>query len=177
MMEWKEFWKIIEESYCDDPIDRFEALKNRLRSLDPDQLIAFQARFDEAMQAANLLPLWGAAYLINGGCSDDGFRDFRAWLIGRGRHAYESALKNPDNLADFLNGDPVSGFGLDVAALRVYEEVTGRDDFYERLDREEAGMPPPPPEGEDFDFEDDAEMQRRYPRLYHLYRIPEEPQS
>ena len=29
--------------------------------------------------------LWGAAYLANGGCSDDGFDYFRGWLIGQGR--------------------------------------------------------------------------------------------
>jgi hypothetical protein len=28
---------------------------------------------------------WGAAYLANGGCSDDGFDYFRGWLIGQGR--------------------------------------------------------------------------------------------
>ncbi len=101
------------------------------------------------MDAANLIDLWGAAYLVNGGCSDDGFHDFRAWLVGRGRHVYESALKNPDTLVDVLDGEPVSGFGLDVAAARVYEEKTGRDDFYDRLDRDEADLPPPPPEGVD----------------------------
>ena len=85
----------------------------------------------------NLLTLWGAAQLINGSCSDDAFRDFRVWLVGRGRHAYESALKNPDTLADILDGDPVDGFGLDAAALRVYEAKTGMSDFYDRLDREE----------------------------------------
>ncbi|MFL6076856.1 MAG: DUF4240 domain-containing protein [Mycobacteriales bacterium] len=29
--------------------------------------------------------LWGAAYLINGGASDDGFDYFRGWLIARTR--------------------------------------------------------------------------------------------
>jgi hypothetical protein len=176
-MDWKRFWKILEEAYREDPVDHFEALKERLRQLEPDELLAFQARFDDAVRAANLIALWGAAHLINGGCSDDCFRDFRVWLVGRGRHAYEAALKNPDSLADILDGEPVDGFGLDMAAVRVYEEKTGRSDFYERLDRIEEELPPPPPEGEDFDFEDENELRRRYPRLCHLYLIPEEPES
>src|SRR5215210_5549489 len=140
-MEWKQFWKIVDNSYRPDGIEHFEALKEWLSHLTWFELIEFQARFDEAMAAANRIDLWGAAYLVNGGCSDDGFRDFRAWLVGRGRHVYEAALKNPDTLADILDGDPVDGFGLDVAAVRVYEAKTGMSNFYELLDREEKDLP------------------------------------
>ncbi len=171
-MDWKRFWKLTESAYRDDGAEHFEALKAVLAGLSEDELVAYQARFDELMDAANLIDLWGAAYLVNGGCSDDGFHDFRAWLVGRGRHVYESALKNPDTLVDVLDGEPVSGFGLDVAAARVYEEKTGRDDFYDRLDRAEADLPPPPPEGVDWDFEDEAEMRKRFPRLFRLYAAP-----
>ena len=172
-MEWKPFWKIVEESYRPDPVDHFETLKERLEGLQWFEVVQFQARFDEAIAAANTLSLWGAAQLINGSCSDDAFRDFRVWLVGRGRHAYESALKNPDTLSDILDGDPVDGFGLDAAAVRVYEAKTGMSDFFDRLDREEKDAPPPPPpEGEDFDFEDEEELKKRYPRLSHLYLVP-----
>ena len=82
-MDWKPFWKIVEESYRPDPIDHFEALKECLEKLTWPEIIEFQARFDEAITVANSLALWGAAHLINGGCSDDGFRDFRVWLVGR----------------------------------------------------------------------------------------------
>ncbi len=173
-MDWKPFWKIIEDAYRADPIDHFEVLKERLGQLKWFEVVEFQARFDEAVAAANRIDLWGAACLINGGCSDDGFRDFRVWLVGRGRHAYEHALRNPDSLADILDGDPVDGFGLDAAAVRVYEQKTGMSDFYERLDRAEKDSPPLPPEGNDWDFEDAEEMKKRFPRLCHLYPIPAE---
>src|SRR6266567_3947036 len=136
-MEWKQFWKILETAYRPDGPDHFEALKAELEQLKWFEVVEFQVRFDEAMAAANLIDMWGAAYLVNGGCSDDGFHDFRAWLVGRGRHSYEAALKKPDSLADVLDGEPVSGFGLDVAAARVYEKTTGKDDFFNRLDRAE----------------------------------------
>ena len=168
-MEWKRFWKLIESAYRDDEAEHFEALKESLAPLTVEELLAFQARFDELIDAARRIDLWGAAYLINGGCSDDGFHDFRVWLVGRGRHPYEAALKHPDSLADILDGERVSGFGLDVAAVRVYEEATNLDDFYERLDRFETDNPPRPPEGDDWYFDDAAEMQRRFPKLYRLY--------
>ncbi|MBA4066798.1 MAG: hypothetical protein C0501_24440 [Isosphaera sp.] len=174
-MEWKPFWKVLDDAYRPDPVDHFEALKDRLGELKWFEVVGFQARFDEAAEAANRIDLEGAAYLINGGeRGGDGFRDFRVWLVARGRHAYEAALRNPDSLADVLDGDPVDGFGLDAAALRVYEAKTGMSDFYDRLDREEKDAPPPPPEGDDFDFEDEAELRRRYPRLCHLYLTPPE---
>ena len=176
-MEWKAFWKHIEHAYRPDGPAHFEALKAELGDLTWFEVVAFQARFDESLAAANKIDLWGAAYLINGGCSDDAFRDFRAWLVGRGRHAYEAALKNPDTLADILDGDPVDGFGLDAAAVRVYETKTGMSDFYDRLDREEKDLPPPPPEGDDWDFEDETEMRKRFPKLCHLFLIPAEDEA
>lgn len=175
-MEWKQFWKILDSAYRADGPDHFEALKAELDGLRWFEVIEFQVRFDEAMAAANRIDLWGAAYRIQGGCSDDAFRDFRAWLVARGRHPYEAALKDPDSLADILDGDPVDGFGLDAAAIRVYEAKTGMSDFYERLDRAETESPPPPPEGSDWDFENEDEMLRRFPRLARLYpALAEEP--
>jgi hypothetical protein len=171
-MDWKVFWKVLEDAYRSDPVEHFEALKARLEQLKWFEVIEFQARFDEAMESARTLALWGACHVINGISSDDAFRDFRVWLVGRGRVAYQGALRNPDSLAEILDGDTVDGFGLDAAALRVYEAKTGMSDFYERLDREERYAPPPPPEGLDFDFEDEAELRRRYPRLCRLYLNP-----
>lgn len=36
-------------------------------------------------------------------CSDDGFIDFRAWLVDQGRNVYMTALKDPDSLAEAPN--------------------------------------------------------------------------
>lgn len=36
-------------------------------------------------------------------CSDDGFIDFRAWLVGQGRNVYMTALKDPGSLAEAPN--------------------------------------------------------------------------
>ena len=44
--------------------------------------------------------LWGAAYLMKGGCSDDAFDYFRGWLVAQGRRTWERALRDPDTLAE-----------------------------------------------------------------------------
>ena len=44
--------------------------------------------------------LWGAAYLINGGASDDGFEYFRGWLMTQGRAVFARAVADPDSLAE-----------------------------------------------------------------------------
>ncbi|WP_411152717.1 DUF4240 domain-containing protein [Streptomyces sp. A30] len=42
--------------------------------------------------------LWATPYMINGGCSDDGFDYFRGRLIVQGRDPFEQALANPGAL-------------------------------------------------------------------------------
>ena len=44
--------------------------------------------------------LWPAAYVINGGCSDDGFDFFRGRLMLQGRETFRQAVADPDSLAD-----------------------------------------------------------------------------
>ena len=164
-MEWNRFWKVLEDAARPDGLDQLESLKSELDRLKWFEVVEFQVRFEEALAAANRLELWGAAIVINGGCTERGFRDFRAWLVGRGRTVYEAALEQPDSLADVLDGDPVDGFGLDAAAVRIYEAKTGSSDFYERLEPVKA----PFTEGLPIEFEDADAMKKRYPKLFQLY--------
>ena len=70
--------------------------------------------------------LWGAAFVINGGCSDDGFEYFRGWLMLQGRDVWEAALRDPESLADVpLDGNADCEDVLYVAS-EAYERVTGR---------------------------------------------------
>jgi Protein of unknown function (DUF4240) len=67
-------------------------------------------------------PLWAAAYLVNGGCSDDGFEYFRGWLIMHGGqrhlfhdHGLSQARKAPQAAGKVkiplrVRYDPVTGF-------------------------------------------------------------------
>jgi hypothetical protein len=95
-----QFWSIIQS------VDAPSALHASLNALSEDDLLDFErlhaARMDEAYDWG----LWGAAYVINGGCSDDAFEYFRSYLISRGRHIFERALADPDSLAEVaLDGE------------------------------------------------------------------------
>lgn len=96
------FWKIVQNAHDASGGDmdaKCNALRQQLSALSKDEALEFAKHFDALMDKAYDWSLWGAAYVINGGCSDDTFSDFRAALISRGRQAFERALSDPESLA------------------------------------------------------------------------------
>lgn len=92
------FWAII-GNVVDAPMDdRASALAKELSTLEPHELIAFDADYRRALALAYRWDLWAAAYVINGGCSDDGFDYFCDWLISKGRATFEAAVADPASL-------------------------------------------------------------------------------
>lgn len=75
-------------------------LQDRLMSMGPEQTQAFHDILHIYEELADQYGLWDAASIMVEWCSDDGFIDFRAWLIAQGREVYLAALKDPDSLAD-----------------------------------------------------------------------------
>src|SRR5882724_1487694 len=107
-MDEERFWKIIAKACRSNPRkaeEWDERLQAALSKLEPDEIIEWNHMFDRLAARAYTVDLWGAAYLINGGSSDDGFYYFRCWLIGMGRDVYEAAVANPDSLADLVDPD------------------------------------------------------------------------
>jgi hypothetical protein len=102
-MDERQFWDLVQRVHdaANDDMDRkCELLKAAILKLPKNDANDFATLFDTMMDRAYSHDLWGAAYLINGGCSDDTFNDFRSSLISRGRAGFERALANPDSLAD-----------------------------------------------------------------------------
>src|SRR5690606_25571550 len=100
-----QFWKMLESTLDDDPDEQLQRLRDRLMQLAPQEVVSFDEHIHRRLNEAYRHDLWGAAYLINGGASDDGFEYFRLWLIGRGQRVFESALKDPDLLATLVPED------------------------------------------------------------------------
>jgi hypothetical protein len=69
--------------------------------------------------------LWGAACVINGGCSDDCFDYFRAYLISRGREVFEAAVADPDSLASVEIDDEESWEDWMSPSMYAVEARTG----------------------------------------------------
>ena len=142
-MEMAEFWRIIESAKLASPSsdERPEALRAALGALAPDEIQAFQELYIAKISEAYTWPLWGAAYIMNGGCSDDCFDYFRDWLISEGQTVYEAALKDPETLADLPRAQESELEEFRYVAQEVYEGKLGRamEPSYPPLQSQPAG--------------------------------------
>lgn len=166
------FWELIGKTtkYEADQDAQVEALRQELGKLSVAEIEAFERAFQQQQRRAYSWDLWGAAYIINGGASDDGFEYFQRWLISRGRKIFEAAIGDPESLADL----PASGVAGDyefeefaAVAGGVWAEKTGIDPWSDPQTRYPYAVIPLPPEpaGEPFE-EDAAHLAKRYPRLW-----------
>jgi len=160
------FWDIIARTKSvagDDMEAQLEALKNELSGLSATEIIEFEKIFGDYKVQAYRWDLWGAAYIIGGGCSDDAFMDFRNWLISMGRTVYERALQDVESLAsvDLCEEADMGAFFEEFAYVtsEVYEEKIGSEMPYP--DHEY----PSKPAGERWGEDDDG-LKQRFPRLW-----------
>ena len=162
------FWRLISETRSaagNDTGKQSDLLKDRLTQLSPPAIIAFaqvRHRLDERAYTWNL---WGAADVIQDGCSDDCFRDFRGYLISLGEGPYVNALRDPDSLASVVEDAETGDWqNADNVAPDAYSSVTGGD--FPLATTDLSG----PPRGAPFDENDAAGLARRYPRLAARFR-------
>ena len=173
-MELERFWKIVESSRSGfDPgrVDgnmarQHEELKRLLRALPPQEIVGFRDCLLEQMDAAFSWDLWAAAYLIAGGCSDDGFTDFRGWLISMGRRVFERALADPESLADAADAPGIEDVFFEeflYLPAQAYEESTGHEipEYTESLHHAPSG---------DRWSEEGNELRQKCPKLWAKYQ-------
>ncbi|MFJ2194117.1 DUF4240 domain-containing protein [Kitasatospora sp. NPDC087861] len=176
-MDTQQFWKLIEEARSQVPApDNGEAVAHRaaaLLALRPAQeIVAAQQILWDLMADSYRSPLWGAAYVINGGCSDDGFDYFRGWLITQGRTTFECIIADPDALAEL---PAVRAFAVDGIDIECEESLSIAWDAHriatgENLPNDAFTIRHPALDPVwDFDFDDGDELSRRLPRLTALY--------
>jgi len=170
------FWQIIERAAKSDasksdhgPDAHVKALRTALQGLSLEEIISFEVAFRRYLNEAYTWDLWGAAYVVHGGCSDDAFEYFRRWLVSRGRGVYEAALADPDSLAQW-DVQPVPDGAWEFeeiyyVAADVFEEKGGEGDVHD-YSEPEAGMDEP--SGEPF-AEDEEHLARRYPKLWQRF--------
>jgi len=125
-----EFWKIIEKSKhgAESSDEQAEKLEAFLSDLPPEEIVAFDKIFTDFRYTAYRWDLWGVAYLLCGGCGDDAFDYFRAWLIGRGQQFYEDAINDPESVARKVTEDDCpEAESLMYAAAKAYEDKVGEE--------------------------------------------------
>jgi hypothetical protein len=162
------FWRLIAETRSaagNDTGRQSGLLKDRLTELSPQAIIEFARIRHRLDHRAYTWSLWGAAYVIEDGCSDDCFRDFRSYVISLGREPYENALRDPDSLASVAENAEVGDWeNADNVAPDAYSSVTGND--FPLDDSDLSGRP----RGTPFNENDAAGLARRYPRLAARFR-------
>lgn len=127
------FWQLIAEAKkeCGQDMDAtIQWMTDRLTILGPQQAQDFHDILHGYQDLAYQYGLWTAASIMcEYGCSDDGFIDFRSWLISQGREVYLAALRSPDSLADI---DAYGGCKFESFAYvgyKVLEKLTGQNAY------------------------------------------------
>lgn len=133
------FWNLIGEAKakCGKNQKAYEKYIHRKLMALPSQA---SQDFHDTMQAyidlSRCFGLWDAAGIMKEyGCSDDGFIDFRCWLISQGKETYLNALKDPDSLCNVESYEDCSFEMLCYAGDICYEKLTGKS-AYDHADRQ-----------------------------------------
>ena len=162
------FWGLIESARADADNDterQSELLEERLSKFPPRQIVRFQQIRRQMDERAYTWDIWGAAYVIDDGCSNDCFRDFRAYLISLGPRAFAAAMRNPDSLAPFVQDAEEGDWeNADDVAPDAYQTASGDDFPADSSDLSGS------PRGEPWDHESQETLVQRYPALAARFR-------
>ncbi|WMI70046.1 DUF4240 domain-containing protein [Mangrovimonas sp. YM274] len=161
IMDSEKFWKIIEITKSESSGDyekQQSLLERELLKLTAKEVLEFDNKFRTLKGEIYTWDFWAAAYIINGGCSDDCFSDFRGWLIGQGKSVFESAVQNIESLSELKETNDGDWEGLSYIPTDIYEKKTGNDMPNGIQENFEIT-------GEEWE-EDKNELKNRFPKLY-----------
>jgi hypothetical protein len=129
-MDVKRFWHIIDSTLpaAGNREVQEGLLWEQLVALPPKEVAEFAWLFDEQIDRAERGNGREAWLSFDGVGSDDGFRDFRCWLVSRGRAVFEAALRDPESLRAVMTpGENTHFEDFGYVALGAYEHLTGED--------------------------------------------------
>ncbi|MCF3135721.1 DUF4240 domain-containing protein [Streptomyces olivochromogenes] len=188
-MDVEQFWSLMEQardraaeatdaSKATDAADATDAegiaqqAAALLAAHEPQQILAAQQILWDLMAASYQAPLWAAAYLVNGGCSDDGFDYFRGWLITQGRTVFERVVADADQLAELPVVRAAAAELLELEceetlgiAWNAYRTATGTELPGDSFTINYPALDP----AWNFDFEDHGRIAAQLPRIAALY--------
>ncbi|MCD7034275.1 DUF4240 domain-containing protein [Metabacillus sp. GX 13764] len=173
-MDQKEFWGLVEKSKEHD--NQAEWLTELLVEKGIEEVLDFEFIFRKLMNDSYQSRLWGAAYVLMGGCSDDSFDYFRGWLIGQGDEVFYQVMEDPEYLAAYINehnlgdegvpeNEDLLAVGADAFTLIKTGDVEWDDEVYDELLEalDEKGLQPEPEI--QFDWEED-DLEDLFPVLW-----------
>lgn len=131
------FWQIIDS--VNSEVSGFDlegvlrVTQEKLQEYNPREIAVWANFLRHYRELADTSGVFAASCALNEYMTDDGFLDFRAWLISRGKEVYLAALKDPDSLAE-LEIPKCTRFELyGYVAYDAYREIC-EDDVYAEMD-------------------------------------------
>jgi hypothetical protein len=133
------YWQIIDRSLknTNDQDGQEKYLTKEIEALTPTEIVGFRLRTDKLLYDTYNSAMWCAGYIMNGGCSDDGFEYFRNWVISRGKQTYYKAKENPDSLISEASHE-VGYYEFEsfwYVALNAFKHNTGKN-LYDFIDND-----------------------------------------
>jgi hypothetical protein len=158
------FWKLISDAIAATRgnLDAFEKTLTRdLSKRTHEEIREFSRQFCELLEETCNWDVYGAATAIGCG-SEDGFMDFRRWIVFQGRQQFTRILADPDYLGTYdRDSDPVEHWYSEFHPGEVYSKVTGRNLRSWKVSLFPAGENPYPTEGQ---------IAKRFPKLWNRMR-------
>ncbi|HDX9577753.1 TPA: DUF4240 domain-containing protein [Bacillus pseudomycoides] len=176
-MNQEQFWQLISDMNSKD--ETVEWLIEQLAAKSADEIADYEMHLQTALGQSYTSSLWAAAYIILGGCSDDSFDYFRGWLIACGQETFESALQNPENLANLIPAcyeeeelipelEEMLSTGFEAFSLKETGDTEWDNEIWNKFSSllDEKGFEPFEQDIE-FDWEEDEdELAERFPKLW-----------
>lgn len=126
-----DFWRLITQltKKTRGNLDRFtKALDEHLESLAANEIEDFARHDAELQNEANTPGVLEAAFIIGCGASNDGFMDFRRWIVFQGKAEFEKIVADPDYLGTYdRRADPIEQWYCEYDPMWAYEEATNQE--------------------------------------------------
>lgn len=131
-MNKNKFWELIDniKEICKDDIRKMALeLEERLNTYSVEEVQKFCGIYNTYHSALDKPGIVSIAYRMNHEMlTDDGFIDFRNWLIAQGKEVYMRTMQNPEILAEKA-GETIDGWyefeEFGYAGTKVIEHKTG----------------------------------------------------
>jgi len=167
-----QFWQLIEATKPFGPYTieaHYDRLLERICSLTEPEIREFAKVFHAQLENANRWEVWDAAYVINTGCGDDSFEDFKAGLIAQGENVLQTALEAPESLAQYpyaeqlIRGESILFLPFTAYQLKVYGtyDYDSSQEFPTEVLPRGRGEPSGATVGEESEA-----LQKRFPQLF-----------
>ncbi|MCY8424281.1 DUF4240 domain-containing protein [Bacillus vallismortis] len=171
------FWQLIDQAGSQEEPN--EWLRDTLVKKEINEIVDFEFMLQTFMHKSYLSSLWGAAYILMDGCSDDTFDYFRGWLIAQGKETFEKVLNDHEYLAAYITEETLDEEGypqnedlLSVAIEALTYIKTGDDEWDDEVHNEllDALGPKGLAESDEIEVDwEEEDLPERFPKLWERF--------